>query len=229
VRALYEQVMLLPQPDVDALVGPLVARLAPLYRDGRLDRSSPDFWAARAAEQFGLPGGHVDRGILSIYLLNLVHLAPGEGTYFEAGLPHAYLEGIAVEIMANSDNVIRGGLTPKHVDVPELLRILSFEPATPHPLVGEPAGPAEHRYATPAAEFGLSRLDLGPATEAGCEASGPEALIVIDGTPQLRWRRGRLPLARGGAVLVPAGVSYTLTSPGPACLFRAFVPPASRG
>ncbi len=76
----------------------------------------------RAADNFPLPGGHLDRGIFSIYLLNLVHLHPGQATFQPAGVLHAYLEGVNVELMANSDNVLRGGLTTKHVNVPELLR-----------------------------------------------------------------------------------------------------------
>jgi mannose-6-phosphate isomerase len=85
------------------------------------DKDSADYWALRAAENFPLPGGHRDRGIFSVYLLNLVHLRPGQGTFQPAGVLHAYLEGVNVELMANSDNVLRGGLTTKHVDVPELL------------------------------------------------------------------------------------------------------------
>ena len=95
------------------------------------DKDSADYWALRAAENFPLPGGHRDRGIFSVYLLNLVHLLPGQGTFQPAGVLHAYLEGVNVELMANSDNVLRGGLTTKHVDVPELLNILTFEGGTP--------------------------------------------------------------------------------------------------
>ena len=100
------------------------------------DKDSADYWALRAAENFPLPGGHRDRGIFSVYLLNLVHLRPGQGTFQPAGVLHAYLEGVNVELMANSDNVLRGGLTTKHVDVPELLRILTFEGGTPEVLDG---------------------------------------------------------------------------------------------
>ena len=81
-------------------------------------------YAAYAAAAHSFPG---DRGVIAAMLLNHVTLQPGEALYLGAGVPHAYLDGLGVEIMANSDNVLRCGLTPKHIDVPELMRILLDE------------------------------------------------------------------------------------------------------
>ena len=126
LRELYGAVMKMPQTAVDSMLDPLVGRLEADEAAGRLDREAPGFWALRAARTFPLPAGHRDRGIFSIYMLNLVHLRPGQGTYQPVGTLHAYLEGSDVELMANSDNVLRGGLTPKHVDGDELLATLSL-------------------------------------------------------------------------------------------------------
>jgi mannose-6-phosphate isomerase len=222
---LYESVMRLPQQKVDQLLSPLIDRLAPAYDEGRLDRDSPDFWAVRAARLFRLPGGGYDRGILAIYLLNLVHLEPGQGTFLDAGILHAYLEGIVVEIMANSDNVIRGGLTPKHIDVEELLHILKFDPHAPARLSAHTHGQGERQYTTRTTEFGLSRLDLTEQEHVSRgAATGPEALIVIEGKAALQWPSGMQPLARGNAILIPAGLQYALRGNPHALLFRAFVP-----
>ena len=120
--------MTMPQDRADLLLNALVDRLA---TGRRLIRTSPGHWAARASETFCPVEGHCDRGIFSIYLLNLVHLRPGQGTFQPAGTLHAYLEGVTVELMANSDNVLRGGLTPKHVDVLGLMGILSFDSGLP--------------------------------------------------------------------------------------------------
>ena len=120
--------MTMPQEQVDLLLNALLSRL---QEKPLADKDSADYWALRAAENFPLPDGHRDRGIFSVYLLNLVHLRPGQGTFQPAGVLHAYLEGVNVELMANSDNVMRGGLTTKHVDVAELLKILTFEGGTP--------------------------------------------------------------------------------------------------
>jgi mannose-6-phosphate isomerase len=68
-----------------------------------------------------------DIGVLSPVLLNLICLKPGQAMFLFAGELHAYLDGLGIELMANSDNVLRGGLTPKHVDVPELLKVVNFE------------------------------------------------------------------------------------------------------
>ena len=75
-----------------------------------------------------------DAGVLAALLLNRVSLAPGEAIFLPAGNLHTYLHGVGLEVMANSDNVLRGGLTPKHVDVPELLRVLDFTPTTEETL-----------------------------------------------------------------------------------------------
>ncbi len=99
----------MPQERVDLLLNGLVERLA---AGARSEKDSPDYWVVRAVETFPPVGGHRDRGIFSIYLLNLVHLWPGQGTFQPAGTLHAYLEGATVELMANSDNVLRGGLEP---------------------------------------------------------------------------------------------------------------------
>lgn len=146
LRDLYRAVMTMPQERVDLLLNALVERLA---SGAWSDKDGADYWVARAAEAFPPVGGHRDRGIFSIYLLNLVHLRPGQGTFQPAGTLHAYLEGVTVELMANSDNVLRGGLTQKHVDVGELLRILSFDNGTPQVLDGEPGGSSERSVPDP--------------------------------------------------------------------------------
>ena len=105
-----------------------------------------------------------DAGVLAALLLNRMSLKPGEAIFLPAGNLHTYLRGIAVEVMANSDNVLRGGLTPKHVDVPELLRILDF-----HPVPEASLRPEMHRdgpeliYAIPADEFAVSRASASTA------------------------------------------------------------------
>ena len=105
------------------------------FNAGKLNKDKEDFWAARAAMTYS-QDGHIDRGIFSIYFFNLLHLQPGQAVYQDAGLPHAYLEGQNVEIMSNSDNVLRGGLTSKHVDVPELMKHVKFEYTIPNIITG---------------------------------------------------------------------------------------------
>ncbi|WP_405685308.1 mannose-6-phosphate isomerase, class I [Streptomyces sp. NBC_01387] len=183
--------------------------------------------AAAAAERLGgalapyasiahhYPG---DPGVIAAMLLNYVQLQPGEALFLGAGIPHAYLNGLGVEIMANSDNVLRCGLTPKHVDVPELLRIVRFEATEPGILRPEAAPDGEELYDTPIDEFRLSRY---VRSEGSASVRLPDAtaqiLLCTAGTP---WA-GELALAPGRSVFVPAGETVELTGPG--TVFRATV------
>jgi mannose-6-phosphate isomerase len=162
-----------------------------------------------------------DIGITLSLLLNHVELEPGAAIFLPAGNLHAYLAGVGVEIMANSDNVLRGGLTPKHVDPPELARVLTFADEPPDVLRPRGEG-AERTYPTPAPEFSLSCIELGPGEQVRAEQRrGPEILLVTSGRVAARSLAGTsLDLPRGSAAFVSASEpSYDLTGPG--IVFRA--------
>jgi len=226
LRGLYASVMTMPQARVDEILSPLVKRLAAQDRSRSVDKDRPGFWALRAARDLPLPGGHVDRGIFSIFLLNLLHLHPGQGTYQPAGTLHAYLEGTNVELMASSDNVLRGGLTPKSVDTDELLRIVSYAAGRPPVLTGRDAAPGERVYETPAEEFVLDRLQ--PAAGSGIRRGadhGVECLIVMEGPVLVAAGDLAGELERGRVALVPAGIPYRVEARSAgAVVFRARIP-----
>ncbi len=228
LRELYSTVMTIPQEKVDSLLNPLLSRL---QAKKTFVKDSADYWAVRAAENFPLPGGHRDRGIFSVYLLNLVHMQPGQGTFQPAGVLHAYLEGVNVELMANSDNVLRGGLTTKHVEVPELLNILTFEGGTPEIFDGHPVSAHERVYRTPAEEFELRRIAL-PAhgRYAGDATYGPKALLVLRGSATLTAASRDISLGRGSIALVPSGTEFFLEAKAEdLVLFQAGLPLRARG
>jgi mannose-6-phosphate isomerase len=104
-------------------------------------------------------------GVLSPIILNLICLEPGQALFLPAGTLHAYLDGVGIELMANSDNVLRGGLTPKHVDVKELLNVLNFEERDVNILKMEKINPCERRYESNAQEFSLSVIAVKTDTE----------------------------------------------------------------
>ncbi|WP_121833584.1 mannose-6-phosphate isomerase, class I [Streptomyces sp. S1] len=159
-----------------------------------------------------------DPGVIAAMLLHHVRLQAGEALYLGAGVPHAYLDGLGVEIMANSDNVLRCGLTPKHVDVPELLRIVRFDPADPAVLRPEASPSGEEVYETPTDEFRLSRFVRAEgAAPNDLTAPTPQILLAVAGRPAA----GALPLAPGESVFVPAGERIQLTGAG--TVFRATV------
>ena len=225
LRGLYERIMTMPQDGVDQLLNPLLRRFK---KQPTADKDGPDFWAARAAREFPLPNGHLDRGIISIYLLNLMRLKPGDATYQSAGTLHAYLEGVNVELMANSDNVLRGGLTLKNIDVPELLRVLNFNDEKAEIIRGKNASAVETIFPTPAAEFELSRIQLADQQvfRSGTR-NGPDILIVLNGAVTARSRKDAMPLTTGDIFLAPQTASYTLEAGEPATVvFKASMPAA---
>jgi mannose-6-phosphate isomerase len=133
---------------------------------------------------------------------------------------------VNVELMANSDNVLRGGLTPKHVDVPELLHILSFAGGLPHALDGDALNDIERVYRTPAQEFELSRIILQSGRQYACHAAqGADSILVLDGSALLTAPGQSLTLERGAIVLAPWNARYVLTAPAAgALLFKASLP-----
>lgn len=153
-----------------------------------------------------------DVGVLGAILLNHVQLSPGEAIYLDAGQLHAYVRGLGVEIMANSDNVLRGGLTPKHVDVPELVKVLSFD------TVADPRvkqidrsdsalvnGAQAMNYPVPVDEYALTRCELNAGDDVEVESEGPSVILCTSGTLVLRAEDGSvLELTPSHAAWVPA-------------------------
>ena len=197
LRALFTTWITLPAAALRALLPTVLAGCTQLARDGG------EFVAeARTVAELGrrYPG---DVGVLGSLLLNRITLEPGEALYLPAGKLHAYLGGVAVEVMANSDNVLRGGLTRKHVDVPELLRVLDFVAGDVAVLHGDQVG-GERVYRTTASEFRLSHLVLSAGAPATMAHEGPQILFCTAGTAQLQCEGAELRLDQGQAVWSPA-------------------------
>ncbi|WP_328946331.1 mannose-6-phosphate isomerase, class I [Streptomyces sp. NBC_00250] len=183
--------------------------------------------AAAAAARLGGPHAQYaalahhypsDPGVIAAMLLNQVQLQPGDALFLGAGVPHAYLDGLGVEIMANSDNVLRCGLTPKHVDVPELLKVVHFESNEPAVLRPRSLASGEEIYDTPVDEFRLSRF-VRSENDAPTDltAPTPQILLAVAGRP----KAGGVALSPGKSVFVPAGETNHLSGTG--TVFRATV------
>ena len=167
-----------------------------------------------------------DIGILSPAILNLFHLAPGEALFLPAGELHAYLAGFGIELMANSDNVLRGGLTPKHIDVPELMNVLSFTESTLSILRPERVSGAEAKYPVFAEEFSLSVITVAStAIYVAPDHRGPEILLCTQGAADLSVgdRTAPIGIKSGEAAFIPATAdAYTII--GDARIYKAGVP-----
>jgi mannose-6-phosphate isomerase len=145
-----------------------------------------------------------DPGILAALLMNRVVLQPGEAVFVPAGHMHAHLSGTGVEVMANSDNVIRGGLTPKHVDVSELIKVVDFDPIQPVITHPEQVSIGVECYPTDCPEFDVWRLSPGAANVPLPGAGSARVLLVISGEVELTSGSDSLPLGQGGAAFLGA-------------------------
>ena len=167
-----------------------------------------------------------DPGAISPLFMNVLYFKPGQGVYIPAGVMHAYLKGTILEIMATSDNVIRGGLTHKHIDVDDLLGSLDFRA---EPIFIEPQSSTsdarEVFWPTPASEFSLSRFGLSDQKRADVKPSGPEILLCTEGTVSIDCVSGANPpivLKRGESAFISASCkSYSLR--GTSTVYRAHV------
>ena len=169
-------------------------------------------WAASLAETY--PG---DPGVVISLMCNHLTLSPGEGVFLPAGNLHAYLSGAGVEVMAASDNVLRGGLTTKHVDLAALIEVLDFTDGRV-PVVHPVLGPGGLRYPVPVEDFDLTRVQLTEQSGA-LTTGGPQVLLCTEGTAVLSSPDAGVTLRRGESAFVPAGAPVTAS--GPAVLYRA--------
>jgi mannose-6-phosphate isomerase len=196
-------------------------------------------WALRILEIF--PG---DIGAILPLILNHIVLEPGQAAFIAPGELHAHLAGTCLEIMANSDNVIRGALTKKFVDLPELVSVLSFNPERVMPVVPSAIAPCEEAYPTFVPDFEISKVSVGGGRRYGRSSRGPEILLCTSGEAELlcpgeqppQLGRGdaksaeRFVLERGESAFVAAGACYyelAAVSGGDAVVYRASVPQIS--
>lgn len=222
--ALYKTVMEMDQQAVNDRLQPLLDRILPLYEKGVLKKEQEDFWAARAFNTFCEPG-RTDRGIFSIYLFNVVNLHPGDAIFQDAGILHAYLEGQNIEIMANSDNVLRGGLTNKHIDVGELMKHVRFEPVVPQVIKGVPGrAKGEEIFPTPVNDFELHRISLTAGEQTTVTAITADIYLLYQGSAEATAGNDHLSLKKGEAMLAKAGTEIQFKATEETVIFTATVP-----
>jgi mannose-6-phosphate isomerase len=216
LKSFFNSLMTMEKPRLKQVLGEAL-RLA----EKRADQDPAFHWMVELNREYP-----EDIGVLSPVMLNFVELRPGDAMYIEAGHLHCYLNGLALELMANSDNVLRGGLTPKYTDVPELLKLVEFETGPVLPVRPDGVGTCESLYQTPAREFMLSVISVnkGKAFESSRDRS-VEIIICMEGEADIAdpGTGEVLALTRGRSVIVPSSVQQYRID-GMATLYKATVP-----
>ncbi|MGX7680692.1 mannose-6-phosphate isomerase, class I [Jatrophihabitans sp. DSM 45814] len=216
LRATFTTMLTLPPEPRRALLNCVVAGCKKLDADGG-EWASAAHASLLAAHDF--PG---DIGAVLALLLNHVSLAPGQAIYLGAGNVHAYLRGVGVEILANSDNVLRCGLTPKHIDVPELLRIADFTPLSEPYWQPREVDRHTRLFEVPVPDFRLRLLTLdGGADSVEVELDGPAILLNTSGAMTAAVGDEVVDLRRGASIFVTAGDDTVVRVSGAGTAFMA--------
>ncbi|MGB5832658.1 MAG: mannose-6-phosphate isomerase, class I [Thiohalocapsa sp.] len=211
LASLYQRLMRMPQHAVNTLLDPLISRLQTQSQKIPYNCDDRRYWLLRADQVFSLPGRR-DRGLFSILLLNLMYLRPGQAIYLPAGVLHSYLQGAGLELMANSNNVLRGGLTQKHIDVDELLNVISFDAGPAELIKPHGTGKGRLRYRVPTTEFELQSLSLRAGTRQRLKDSAIQLGLVLNGEMEIRGNNEMLRRQAGQSFLIPAGLESTFSA-----------------
>ena len=220
LRIFFRELLNLSDKQKSQFLAHLSHRVIQAERRSKKDELTFD-WTIKLLESY--PD---DIGAFAPILLNTVRLQPGEAIYMKSGILHAYLKGAGIEIMANSDNVLRGGLTAKHVDIPELFKAIIFTGSPARILRPETTDKIEFIYPTPAREFRLSRIDLNGSNRFKPKLRiGAEIILAVDGIAEVVQGGADqgLSIKKGESIFLPF-VAGDYTIQGKATLYRAAMP-----
>ena len=218
-QGLYSFFMHLSNEEADRILKPLMMDAVASVKNKLVDKSHPHWWANKYYEGV-VPEKEIDKGIFSIYILNIVYIPKYQGVFQGAGLLHAYLEGQNIELMANSDNVLRGGLTPKHIDIEELIQHVQFIPTYPNILRGEVMNEFEVIYPCPVNDFGLTKITITQGKGYTLKPDSLEMILVTEGSVMLDG----LMLNAGEVCMLQVGAEVKIEAIKASVLFKSFVP-----
>ena len=220
----YADVMLADQSTLANWLLPIIETNQQPYKKGELTLDNPDYWVLYTMEAMAILPEKLDAGLVCFYLFNIVHLKEGEGIFQDAGIPHAYLRGQNVELMACSDNVIRGGLTPKYVDIVELLKIVDCREVTPQIISAAPQNQSEFTYKTPVNDFALAQIRVEPQQHTKVNLQSAGILLVMQGELKIQEKSTALTLKQGESAFITADSHVEIMSEKGGYAFLAKLP-----
>ena len=205
---------------LDKILAPVVDENKGDYQSSKISRRDPLFWLVRAGLRARECGQNLDAGLIMVLIMNLMYVKEGDVVFQGAGIPHAYLEGQNIELMANSDNVIRGGLTPKLVDVKELLKIVKFEEITPKTLVSAKTADGGEEYNVPVKDFRLTKYVLKPNQKFSVPKD-KSACIWLAVSGEFKLDENNRYYGKGKALLQKANETCTIEAVNDVVLYKA--------
>lgn len=220
----YADVMLADQSTLANWLLPIIEANQQPYKNDELTLDNPDYWVLYTMEAMAISPEKLDAGLVCFYLFNIVHLKEGEGIFQDAGIPHAYLRGQNVELMACSDNVIRGGLTPKYVDIVELLKIVDCREVTPQIISAAPQNQSEFTYKTPVKDFALAQIRVEPEKHTKVNLQSAGILLVMQGELKIQEKSTALTLKQGESAFITADSNVEIMSEKGGYVFLAKLP-----
>ncbi|PXZ38479.1 mannose-6-phosphate isomerase, class I [Avibacterium paragallinarum] len=206
----YATIMQADQTELANWLNPIIQANQSAYAQNQLSLENPDYWVLYTMDAMQISPEKLDVGLICFYLFNIVHLKKGEGIFQDAGIPHAYLRGQNIELMACSDNVIRGGLTPKHVDIAELLKVIDCREVVPQIIPVAPKNEPVFTYQTPAKDFALTQITYEKAQTHQLHSESAEILLVMSGEIKIRENHTALYLTQGQSAFISAGSQYKI-------------------
>lgn len=220
-KNLYSHVMETSITNINYILLPLIKRELNRKKENKLTKNDPGWWVAEFYQNSKIK--NADRGIFSLYFLNLLKVNPGEAVFQDAGLLHAYLEGQAMELMANSDNVIRGGLTKKYINIPELLKQIKYSPVNPVLIEGKKQPSGAINFACPSKDFGIDKIELQKGESYSFNSNSLEIIAILEGSLTIN-AKNELKAEKGEVLAVFTNTKYNISTDDKLIAFKAFVP-----
>lgn len=199
LKTIYKNFMTCPDPEANKILSSLINKIKEENKKKPFNKNNFKYWILKADREYSAKKKK-DRGLFFFFLLNFVHLKPGEALCVKTGELHTYLEGTGVEVMANSDNVLRGGLTSKKTDISELAEILNFKTEIPKIVRMDRYG----NYKTSNKEFELRRIQLKKKDCFNRQGNGAEIFLILSGEIKIETGQTLTTAKQGEVFLIPA-------------------------
>ncbi|RKY57986.1 MAG: mannose-6-phosphate isomerase, class I [Candidatus Neomarinimicrobiota bacterium] len=221
IRRLYQDIVHLSQTKKE-LYQKYVDELATRLKSKKTRRTTHENIFLQAREKYG----NSDVGLFSLFFLRLLNLKTNEALCIAPGIPHAYIKGNIIECMANSDNVVRAGLTPKFQDINTLMTILDYSPNSIRPVKPKQSD-GEFRYPVFTAEFKITRYEITENCHHFRTGNRVEFFLCLKGNGVLQWKTGKssLKISRGSSFIIPGNLKeYSITAKTALTIFRVQIP-----